>query len=651
MPKRPSPADRPWLDTVDRRIVWPPGRATAAAAQRAPVVPPAVVDVLLLPPVAAGEEERRHSIAEPLSAAGFRLLDQRADGVPMAPIPGATAVVDLLASLLERSPVGDRGVPAGAVVVVPLLPAVSDEESQWRPLLAGLRQAAPAAVVGFAPELTPTDRRRLVERLGEEQFERIHHRSAPTVERERAFARAVAAAGLSPFFERPELALAPRAARNRSLATALSEIGERKLALGHSEAESVALLAAARFVEGSEHDLVALAREGQLALLPLAAGAGRRRGDRFRRRMSHAARPACGVARGGGRSVSETLGIYLHVPFCRTKCRYCDFYRVGENRGKIELFLAALRREVEGWTELHGREVETIFLGGGTPSLLDGRDVASILERIARRFRVRDDAEITLEANPSDLSSDRLAALRAAGVNRLSIGVQSFSDRELRLVGRRHDAEHAERVVHEARDAGFDNLSIDLMLAIPGQTEASFRRSLERAVALATEHLSLYLLEVHESSEMDFLRRERPGLFPARRPSAGATWRCTGGCSRPATSTTRSRTSPVPAAAAGTTCATGDSSRGSVSGHRPIRSSTGGDSATHRISGRGSRIRWRRSRSRTTCRKSAPCSACASPRGSQKSSCWPRTATRRTSSRSGCGGSLRSSRRGTGAWR
>ncbi|MGE0641549.1 MAG: hypothetical protein AB7G12_10820 [Thermoanaerobaculia bacterium] len=270
LPKRSSPADRAWLDTVDRRIVWPAGRATAAASQRAPVAPPAIADVLLLPPVAAGEEERRLSIAEPLSAAGFRLLDQRTDGAPTAPVPDATVVVDLLASLLERNPPGDREVPAGAVVVVPLLPAISEEESHWRPLLAGLRKAAPAAVVGIAPELTPADRRRLVERMGEEQFERIHHRSARTVDRERAFARAVAAAGLPPFFERPELALAPRAARNRSLAAALSEIGERKLALGHSEAESVALLAAARFVEGSEHDLIALAREGQLALLPLA---------------------------------------------------------------------------------------------------------------------------------------------------------------------------------------------------------------------------------------------------------------------------------------------------------------------------------------------------------------------------------------------
>ncbi len=212
--------------------------------------------------------------------------------------------------------------------------------------------------------------------------------------------------------------------------------------------------------------------------------------------------------------MSATLGLYVHVPFCRTRCRYCDFYRVGENRLKIGLFLAALHREIDGWTTLHGREVETVFLGGGTPSLLSAADVGGVLRHIAAVFPVRADAEVTVEANPSDLDLPTLAALREAGVNRLSIGVQSLSDRELRLIGRRHDAARAERVVREARQAGFENLSIDLMLAIPGQTEASFRRSLERAVELATDHLSLYLLEVHASSEMDFLRRERPGLFP-----------------------------------------------------------------------------------------------------------------------------------------
>lgn len=208
------------------------------------------------------------------------------------------------------------------------------------------------------------------------------------------------------------------------------------------------------------------------------------------------------------------LGIYLHVPFCRTKCRYCDFYRVGENRLKIDLFLAALHREIDGWKELHGQPVATIFLGGGTPSLLSGAEIGGIVRHLGERFAIAADAEITAEANPSDLDPLVLAALRAAGVNRLSIGVQSFSDRELQLVGRRHDAARAERVVREARQAGFDNLSIDLMLAIPGQTEAGFRRSLDKAIALETDHLSLYLLEVHESSEMDFLRRERPRLFP-----------------------------------------------------------------------------------------------------------------------------------------
>ena len=212
--------------------------------------------------------------------------------------------------------------------------------------------------------------------------------------------------------------------------------------------------------------------------------------------------------------MNRTLGIYLHVPFCRTKCRYCDFYRVGENRLKIDLFLAALHREIDGWEQLHGRPIETIFLGGGTPSLLSGAEIGAILRHLEEVFAVSAGAEVTVEANPSDLDRSVLSAFLAAGVNRLSIGVQSFSDRELALVGRRHDAARAERVVMEARQAGFDNLSLDLMLAIPGQTEAGFRRSLEKAIALETDHLSLYLLEVHESSEMDFLRRERPRLFP-----------------------------------------------------------------------------------------------------------------------------------------
>lgn len=208
------------------------------------------------------------------------------------------------------------------------------------------------------------------------------------------------------------------------------------------------------------------------------------------------------------------LGIYVHVPFCRTRCRYCDFYRVGENPERQSEFLAALDRELDGLEAFAGRAVDTVFFGGGTPSLLAPREVARIVARLRGRFRVAADAEVTLEANPSDLDADRLRALREAGVNRLSLGVQSFADRELRLLGRRHDAARALDCVAWGRAAGFDNLSLDLMLAIPGQTEASFAASLERAVALAPDHLSLYLLEVHAQSEIDFLRRERPRLFP-----------------------------------------------------------------------------------------------------------------------------------------
>ena len=207
------------------------------------------------------------------------------------------------------------------------------------------------------------------------------------------------------------------------------------------------------------------------------------------------------------------FGLYLHVPFCRTRCRYCDFYRVGENRGRMDRFLGALALEIDGWTELHGREVSSVFLGGGTPSLLAPDEVAAVLGHLARRFVLAPETEVTAEGNPSDLSPERLAGLRAAGVNRLSVGVQSFVDRELRLLGRRHDAERPAQVVAWARAAGFDNLSLDLMVGIPAQTDGSFAASLARALELTPDHLSLYLLEVHPGSEIDGLRRERPRLF------------------------------------------------------------------------------------------------------------------------------------------
>lgn len=208
------------------------------------------------------------------------------------------------------------------------------------------------------------------------------------------------------------------------------------------------------------------------------------------------------------------LGLYVHIPFCRTRCRYCDFYRVGEDPARRGRFLAALEVEIAGRREHHGRRAETVFLGGGTPSLLDAGQVRDVLATLERRFPFAPGVEVTMEANPSDLTPQRLAGYRAAGVNRLSLGVQSFADRELALLGRRHDAAAAARVVGEARRAGFDNLSLDLMLAVPGQTRASLRRTIGRALALAPDHVSAYLLEIHPGSEIDGLLRKRPGLFP-----------------------------------------------------------------------------------------------------------------------------------------
>jgi oxygen-independent coproporphyrinogen-3 oxidase len=211
--------------------------------------------------------------------------------------------------------------------------------------------------------------------------------------------------------------------------------------------------------------------------------------------------------------VSATLGLYLHVPFCRTRCRYCDFYRVGENRRRMNDYLLALAREIDGWTALHGRPAESVFLGGGTPSLLEPEEIASVLDRLRRRFPFAAGAEVTAEANPSDLSDARVAGLRAAGVDRLSIGVQSFVDRELALLGRRHDAARATEALAAARRSGYASVSLDLMIGVPGQTDGSFAASLATATALAPDHLSLYLLEVHAGSELDYLRRERPRLF------------------------------------------------------------------------------------------------------------------------------------------
>jgi len=191
----------------------------------------------------------------------------------------------------------------------------------------------------------------------------------------------------------------------------------------------------------------------------------------------------------------DGLGVYVHVPFCRSKCRYCDFSSHVPAAGEMDRYANALATEIE--LRAIPRPVATVYFGGGTPSFFGADRLCAALARIGDAFSLSPDCEITIEANPSDVTAEWLAAIRAAGVNRLSLGIQSLRDEELRFLGRRHGVAEAVGAVRRAREAGFDNLSVDLIAGLPGDTAESVANSLKDAVAkLAPEHVSCYQLTV-----------------------------------------------------------------------------------------------------------------------------------------------------------
>jgi oxygen-independent coproporphyrinogen III oxidase len=194
------------------------------------------------------------------------------------------------------------------------------------------------------------------------------------------------------------------------------------------------------------------------------------------------------------------LGLYLHIPFCESICSYCNF-----NRGLLDAdlktrYVRALEQEIRAAGD--GRPADTIFFGGGTPSLLDPEEVARLLAACRDAYDLMSDAEITIETNPETATVDRLAGFRASGVNRISFGVQSFDDAELSRLGRRHSAARAKDAIRTARGAGFANVSFDLMFWLPGQSLESWLRTVDQAIALAPEHLSLYLLELYPNAPL-----------------------------------------------------------------------------------------------------------------------------------------------------
>lgn len=193
----------------------------------------------------------------------------------------------------------------------------------------------------------------------------------------------------------------------------------------------------------------------------------------------------------------------MHIPFCLRKCLYCDFY--SEGCDDIELrqaYTEALLGEIAHYGDKYGKEfcADTIFFGGGTPSLMEPELIDSIIKALRKVFTVSDNAEITMECNPATLTVDKLMGYRVAGVNRLSIGSQSFDDEVLAALGRIHKASDIEDTVKAARAAGFDNISLDLMFAVPKQGMDKWKESLEKALALHPEHLSFYSLEIAEGT-------------------------------------------------------------------------------------------------------------------------------------------------------
>lgn len=208
------------------------------------------------------------------------------------------------------------------------------------------------------------------------------------------------------------------------------------------------------------------------------------------------------------------FSLYVHIPFCSAKCSYCDFNSYAGQDRLFAPYAEAVAQEAALWSPyLRGRLVETVFFGGGTPSILPVENMRTIVEALRASFQITLDAEMTLEANPGTVDLAHLERLRATGFNRISFGVQSFHDEELRQLDRIHDAEEVKEAYAWARQAGFDNINLDLIYGLIGQSMASWRVNLETALTLGPEHLSLYALTIEEGTPLarDIRRGRSPG--------------------------------------------------------------------------------------------------------------------------------------------
>lgn len=199
----------------------------------------------------------------------------------------------------------------------------------------------------------------------------------------------------------------------------------------------------------------------------------------------------------------KPAGIYIHIPFCRSRCSYCDFATGLYESALAERYVASVISEIALWREVAQPErVDTIYFGGGTPSLLSPAQLEGLMNAVRKRFDVLPTAEVTMEMNPGTVTPESLAAFRELGINRASFGAQTFNDRELARLGRSHTVADTRHTFSLLREAGFSNVSFDLIAGLPGQTLNAWSHNLDEAFALRPEHLSFYLLEVHEGTPL-----------------------------------------------------------------------------------------------------------------------------------------------------
>ncbi len=213
-------------------------------------------------------------------------------------------------------------------------------------------------------------------------------------------------------------------------------------------------------------------------------------------------------------------GLYLHIPFCKQACHYCDFHFSTQQDGKGKMVEALCQELLLQKEYLEGEFIETIYFGGGTPSLLSCHELEKLLKSIRANHHV-EAKEMTLEANPDDLTTENLLRLKELGINRLSIGIQSFDDHILRFLNRPHTSQDAIKGYDQARKTGFANLSLDLIYAVPGQPHEAWKKNIERAIALMPEHISAYSLTIEEKTV--FGNRQKKGKFLAEKDEVAAT--------------------------------------------------------------------------------------------------------------------------------